>query len=833
MLKSAQEENTMKSRIIIIFVLVMLLLAAVSCDKKSKTTTESLPVSQALSTYWTTQEGLTGALEARDSTMLQIKNHIDALGSKSGRDAYTDIDNLVNLYVLQSDAAATEFDKLIRLENAIIPYGTTNKGIFSSLANGIYTKAKSTVVGSAHLVRSGWRVMSGSKSLRQVLRDPESGIPIVSDFAEKMQQSNSARDAAIREAILANNSHEGAVPIEDLPGTTMQEKLNNYLNLDEDDPVKLGTRRRVMEWDEADRTRTANTAKELGETGVKIVGDAYGGAPGEWANEVLNQHMSEGQNTTNSGTCNLTVNQDSESNPAITAPKTIIISKKNMPDEDPRITIVMNAPQNLVQPLPNGDYSVIVMAEGFIRNVQEDLQIAQTQVNNVMAKLLKLADNAIVIESMTANPETVFLGDLATIDVSCVSTIGQALTFTWDVAGGTFINKSATRTQLKFKPTQEGIYTVTVTIEDALGNEKVKSVQVHVVDAALTVGQYTITGENISDSKVNPGETVTMSLPVTNNMTTNLVGTIHFTGENGITIDYTSSRVVLYPGENLISGINVQLPVNYSEDTGTINFLCDTFDGNNNPVTIGAPVEFPVEFYVEINDITTDPVTDRVVYISGRVANPQLSTAILFFDNDFEQPTNLNLSSGSFSQQIALSGSATEVEHTVKVIGISGGNVAEDVMTFNSLVPLTALRMTLSWDTPGTDVDFWCTDPNGEKCYYGHTSTLSGLELDFDDTNGYGPENITTTTIIPGDYLVQVHYYSDHDGTNAIYSNCQVVIRQNEGTTNETINNYYGGLSDTGDIWTVTTLTYAAGKWSVKPSNNRHSYQDPKLLPKK
>jgi hypothetical protein len=94
------------------------------------------------------------------------------------------------------------------------------------------------------------------------------------------------------------------------------------------------------------------------------------------------------------------------------------------------------------------------------------------------------------------------------------------------------------------------------------------------------------------------------------------------------------------------------------------------------------------------------------------------------------------------------------------------------------------------------------------------------------------PENITTTTIIPGDYLVQAHYFSDHDSNNAIYSNCQVVIRQNEGTADETINNYYGGLSDTGDVWTVTTLTYAKGKWTIKPSN-KHSWVNPNTLPAK
>lgn len=828
----------MKTRFVIIFVMVMLLLASVSCDKKTtKPPPESsISTAEALSTYWPTQVELTDGLASRDSTMAAIDQLIASLGTKHGKEAkdtYSQIDALVEHYVAQSEEAAAEFDALIRLENAIVPYGTQNKGIFTSIAKGIYTKAKNTVVGSAHLVRSGWRVLSGSKSLRQVLRDPESGIPIVSDFAEKMQQSNSARDAVIREEILANNSHEGAIPIDDLPGATLQEKVNAYLNLDDEDPIKMGTRRRVMEWDEDDRVRTAQTAKELGETGVKIVGDAYGGPQGEWVNEVINQHMQEGQGPNDVGTCKLKVNSDATGTPPITTSKTIIISKTNMPADDPRITVIKDPPPELIQNLPTGGYDFIVLADGFIRSTVENIQIAQGVASDLMAKLLKLADNAIVIEDIIATPEAVFLGDVATVDVSCVSTIGQALTFTWEVTPTTYTNKTGSSTQLKFKPTAEGTYTARITIEDALGNSKVKSVEIKVIGAEMTLGTYTITEEDINDSKINPGEEVTLSLPVMNNLATNMEGTIRFEGTNGITVDYNSAKAVISPGENTISGIVVKLPVNYSETQGTINFYFDTFDGNNNPVTIGAPIEFPVEFYVELVDITTNPVTARVVYISGKVANPSLATAIMFLDNDFEHPTQLNLNNGNFSQQIALSGSSTAVAHTVKVIANSGSNNAEDTMTFNSLVPLTALRMTLSWDTPETDVDFWCTDPNGDVCNYITDGTPSGLVLDFDDTTGYGPENITTTTIIPGDYVVKVVYYDDWDGANHVSSNCSVVIRQNEGTTDESTINYYGSLSSTGDTWIVTTLHYDGAKWSVKSDNPKHSYIDPNTLPKK
>jgi hypothetical protein len=716
--------DKMKAKLIIVFVLMLFSVVFVSCDKKKTTHDDSIPVSQALSNYWVTQTDLTSILESRDSTMLEISNHIEGLYTeKSGKDGYTEIEDLMNLYVNQSEQSATQFDKLITLENAIVPYGYQNKGIFTSIAKGIYTKAKNTVVSSGQMVRSSWRVLSGQQTIRQVVNDPNSGIPFLSGIAEKLQQENAARDAAIRVEILANNNEEGMIPIDQLPGLTMQEKANAYLNLPDDSPLKMETRRCVMNWDPDSVQRTAALANELGKTAVNTVGDAYGGPQGEWVNEVINQQMQEGQDPGDTGTCNLSVNQDAINNPVITGSKTIIISKNNMPDEDPRITVIMNAPQTLIQPLPSGEYSIIVLADGFIRSTVENLQIVQSETQNLMAKLLKLADNAIVIEEMTADPATVFLGDTATVDVSCVSTIGQALEFTWDVTPTTYTNKTGSSTQLKFKPTAEGTYTVTVTVEDGLGNSKTRSVEIKAIDAQLTVGQYSILSENFSDNLINPGEQVTISLPVVNNGTEALTGMVRFEGTNGITIDYDVTATTLEPGENTINGITLQLPVNYTETEGTVNFCFDTFDANTNPVTIGAPVLFPVDFYVEINPVTS-PVTDRVLIISGRVANPLLTTAMMFLDNDYEQPTTLNLSSGNFSQQIALSGSTTEVQHTVKIVAYSGGNQADASLDFSSLVPVTALRMTLTWDTPGTDVDFWCTDPNGEKCYYGNTTTV-------------------------------------------------------------------------------------------------------------
>jgi len=814
---------------------MLLLMMFVSACDKDETPVNDLDTAAAFSNYWQYQTDLNASMETRDGTMSQIKAKINAMGSKNHKDAVAEIDALVDTYVAQSYDIALKLEQMIQAENAIVEYGDS-KGLLTSIAKGVYKKAKDTVVSSGQMVRSGWRVLSGRQSLRQVLNDPNSGIPIVSNFAATVQKRNTARDALIRDAILNWNpitspvDTNDLVPYDQLPGSTPQEKANAYANLSDEDPMKMQTRSGVVTWVDEERVATAEASVELGETGVKIVGDAYGGGAGEWTNEVLNQHMEEHQNQNQAGTMNLQVNQDGGANPPITQTKTLIISKANMPDGDPRITVVMNSPQALQQPLPTGQYNIIALADGFIRSVYENVQIIQGQTASVMAKLLKLSENPIIIEDLSVTGG-ISVGEPVTAHVSCVSTIGKALSFTWTVTGGTYTSMNPSGTDLSFVPTEEKDYTISVTVTDTDDNSKTRSVEVATLGGKIVIDDVGLSQESFYDSKLNPGETATVQLFVSNTGSTDISGTHSVTGSNGVTVNMSPSAVSIAAGQTLQVNVPISLAANYSETTVSLLYSLTTLNQNQLPVVIGDSVELPVDFYVNIDPIGS-LVTNRIVDISGKVANPELDRALLILDNDIEHAFDINLSSGFFNQEIVLSGSISEVQHTVRVIAVSGSLTAEDTMTFSSLVPPMALRATLTWDTNETDVDFWITDPNGEKCYYANSTTDSGLTLDVDDTDGYGPENITTSTIIPGDYLVQVHYYSDHDSDNAIGSNCVVVIRQDENSNLPPVN-YYGFLSDTGDIWTVTTLHYDPVRgWSLKAQNS-YGKVKPSTLPAK
>jgi len=817
----------MKTKITFTFAAILLLFLFTACDKddnnKPPANTE---ITVALNNYWQYQTDLTSLMEAHDGTMNEMQNAIRNLGSKKkSRDAFTQIDAIVEDYISQSNAIAGKFDVLVQAESAIVPYGGS-KNLLTDIAKGVYNKAKDTVVSGGKMVRSGWRVMSGKQSIRQVLNDPDSGIPIISGFAAAVQERNSSRDAKIREMILHWNpvtsptDCSNTIPYDDLPGSTPQEKANAYLNMSDEDPVKMGMRRDVMLWSDDERQATAETAKKLGETGVKAVGDAYGGTPGECVNEVMNQMLDEDETTADCGTMHIDF--------PVTESKTLIISKANMPDDDPRITVIMNAPQNLEQQLPPGEYNIIALAEGFIRGVYENLHIAKTTVTNLTAELLKLADNPIIIEDLTVQEGCITVNHPVHSHLSCVSTIGQELSFAWTVSGGSYTGFSANGTDLTFTPTEEKEYIISVDVSDNLNNHKTRSISLTSSGGMLAIDDWDIVNENFADNKLNPGEDITIELFVTNTGTTALSGHHNIPSGNGFTSLFNSTAVNISAGTTLAIYVPLRINSEMNMNEITLQYQFTAQNQNNDIVLISDSVELPVDYYVTINEIS-DVVTNRIVNITGKIANPSLTSALLILDNDSEHSLEMNLNNGWFSQAVVLNGSTAEISHTVYVIAVSGGLTAEDTMTFTSLVPLMALHCTLTWDTSGTDVDFWITDPNGEKCYYAHRQTASGLALDVDDTNGYGPENITSASVIPGDYLVQVHYYSDHDYENAIGTNCVVVVRQSELTPV----NYYGYLADTGDLWTVTTLHYdSVTGWSVKPKN-AYSKVNIATLPKK
>jgi tetratricopeptide (TPR) repeat protein len=72
------------------------------------------------------------------------------------------------------------------------------------------------------------------------------------------------------------------------------------------------------------------------------------------------------------------------------------------------------------------------------------------------------------------------------------------------------------------------------------------------------------------------------------------------------------------------------------------------------------------------------------------------------------------------------------------------------------------LRVVLTWNTDDCDIDLWVTDPNGEKCFYGHKETAVGGRMSRDFTQGYGPEEFCLKVAPGGKYKIECNYYGSH-----------------------------------------------------------------------
>jgi len=112
--------------------------------------------------------------------------------------------------------------------------------------------------------------------------------------------------------------------------------------------------------------------------------------------------------------------------------------------------------------------------------------------------------------------------------------------------------------------------------------------------------------------------------------------------------------------------------------------------------------------------------------------------------------------------------------------------------TVRSTIAEATLSATLTWTDDDADIDLYVTQPDDETSWYANRTTSIGGSLDRDDLSGYGPETYSLSAdegdaVLFGDYLVRVHYYSDHtpndEPSRAV--SWRVVIVVNEGTPEE------------------------------------------------
>jgi len=176
-------------------------------------------------------------------------------------------------------------------------------------------------------------------------------------------------------------------------------------------------------------------------------------------------------------------------------------------------------------------------------------------------------------------------------------------------------------------------------------------------------------------------------------------------------------------------------------------------------------------------------VTSRQTPLTGRFAGSlnSLSTAYIQLNGTGIQ--SFPVSSGSFSRTIDVASGPNNILMIAGVQAYSGqistslANSAVRILRFNG-PPNALFRSTLRWNQNNTDIDLYVTEPGGSTAWFGGARTAGGLNLDFDNTSGFGPENITlegaSAVAQPGNYTVRVHNFRGAASSGSV----QIVLNE-------------------------------------------------------
>lgn len=205
-------------------------------------------------------------------------------------------------------------------------------------------------------------------------------------------------------------------------------------------------------------------------------------------------------------------------------------------------------------------------------------------------------------------------------------------------------------------------------------------------------------------------------------------------------------------------------------------------------VSAGEPPPSPTALKVRIESPLGGQTSERIVGIKGGVEGYRGDRLTIVCNG---VPMSVAVASGHFEQPQVLAPGL----NAIRVVAEQDGSVASDEVALYAQVPAKDLRVTLTWDTPETDVDLWVTGPDGVKVFYGSKQGKAGGTLDTDVTTGFGPETYTQARLQPGTYRVQAHAYRIGRPTRV-----EVTTLRFEGTPDEERQVFRAVLLRTGEV---------------------------------
>ncbi|MDD4929431.1 MAG: DUF2135 domain-containing protein [Gallionella sp.] len=191
----------------------------------------------------------------------------------------------------------------------------------------------------------------------------------------------------------------------------------------------------------------------------------------------------------------------------------------------------------------------------------------------------------------------------------------------------------------------------------------------------------------------------------------------------------------------------------------------------------------------------------KMARIKGRINGHAKNEPAKLVANGIPMPLSLD-ESGRFERPYAFGAGSNGIE-------IRSGRMHRRVQFYDAYAdkPQSRLRVVLSWDSDGTDLDLHVISPDGAHVFYGDRVAANGGALDVDVTTGFGPEIYASVAPPVGVYHVYVNYYG-RGGDDQQVTTAQVAIVTQEGTLSEKRQIVQVPLRNPGELTLIKSFSY-------------------------
>ena len=215
----------------------------------------------------------------------------------------------------------------------------------------------------------------------------------------------------------------------------------------------------------------------------------------------------------------------------------------------------------------------------------------------------------------------------------------------------------------------------------------------------------------------------------------------------------------------------------------------------------GAQEEYTQEVNYPASSVNLQPGQGETAQIRGRIAGAVKGKPATLVVNGVAMPMEVG-ENGAYGRPYGFGSGSNSVE-----VRSPDGRSRARTQFVDSYQGKTQarLRVVLSWDSAGTDLDLHVVTPDGGHAWYGNRVLKDGGALDVDVTTGYGPEIFSSAAPVKGNYHVYVNYYGSGENT-AVLTVARLSIITNEGTPRERMQSFQVPMRAAGELTLVKSF---------------------------